>query len=71
MGLLASWANGTAMARRSFPMPTGASSTGELAPRFDCVAMAFAYGAGDGNRTRTVSLGTNLIWRIHRGGPLD
>ena len=34
-----------------------------------CIATLFAKragGAGDGNRTRTVSLGSNLIRRIHR-----
>jgi hypothetical protein len=45
--------------------------------QFVCMATSFASGtsgacgAGDGNRTRTVSLGTNLIGAIHRGGPLD
>src|SRR5665647_2618433 len=38
---------------------------------FACAATLFVCGAGDGNRTRTVSLGTNLMRAIHRGGPLD
>jgi len=40
---------------------TGLRDTVEVA----VPATLFACGAGDGNRTRTVSLGTNLISRIH------
>jgi len=36
---------------------SGASSKGECSARFDCAATLFVCGAGDGNRTRTVSLG--------------
>jgi hypothetical protein len=35
------------------------------------MATLLSFGVGDGNRTRTVSLGTNLMRAIHRGGPLD
>ena len=35
--------------------------------QYGSIATLFACGAGDGNRTRTVSLGTNLIRAIHRG----
>jgi hypothetical protein len=60
-GLLATWANGTLMARG----PVSSADEGwfqrGLSGRSDCSATLFACGAGDGNRTRTVSLGTNLI----------
>jgi hypothetical protein len=42
-------------------MPSGAGSTGELALDFVCVATVFADRAGDGNRTRTVSLGSRQV----------
>jgi hypothetical protein len=56
---LAMWADGPAMARRLTLMPTRSVSAGGPRTCFAGVATLFACGAGDGNRTRTVSLGTN------------
>jgi len=36
--------------------------------RFDCAARVFEHGAGDGNRTRTVSLGTRYEPAIRAPG---
>ena len=44
---------------------------GWICARFVCPATLFACGAGDGNRTRTVSLGTNLVRRNDCGRPRD
>ena len=46
---------------RSFQRLLRDASKDRISTRFACVAMLFAYGAGDGNRTRTVSLGRVLV----------
>ena len=38
---------------------------GLISTRFACTATFFAFGAGDGNRTRTVSLGIRHGPAIH------
>jgi hypothetical protein len=49
-------------------MATGAGSTRQLAHPIRMYATLFAYGAGDGNRTRTVSLGMETMPAWAHGG---
>ena len=60
-GFWATRANGTAMARMPLSDGDGRSLHRGAGARFACSATLFACGAGDGNRTRTVSLGRVLI----------
>ena len=49
---------GTGRARLPISDANGRCRQGGDSARFTCAAMLFVCGAGDGNRTRTVSLGT-------------
>ena len=58
------WLMARVMARVLISDADGCRSRWGNGAQFVCMATFFAFRAGDGNRTRTVSLGTNLIWRI-------
>ena len=47
--------------RRPKTRQPGTTSDGGSGSRFACPATLFVCGAGDGNRTRTISLGTNSV----------